>query len=107
MTKPVFIRKNNGPLQIVHDFRFTALNVRDDYSFLDTACHEEKLKYMKKRVDRLCEKGYGGIVLNVDHIDYLESEESFERVREVALYADFLLSCLGDACEKAVPANGG
>ena len=63
MTKPVFIRKNNGPLQIVHDFRFTALNVRDDYSFLDTACHEEKLKYMKKRVDRLCEKGYGGIVL--------------------------------------------
>ena len=87
MTKPVFIRKNNGPLQIVHDFRFTALNVRDDYSFLDTACHEEKLKYMKKRVDRLCEKGYGGIVLNVDHIDYLESEESFERVKEVALYA--------------------
>ena len=87
MTKPVFIRKNNGPLQIVHDFRFTALNVRDDYSFLDTACHEEKLKYMKKRVDRLCEKGYGGIILNVDHIDYLESEESFERVKEVALYA--------------------
>ena len=30
------------------------------------------------------EKGYGGIVLNVDHIDYLESDESFERVREIA-----------------------
>lgn len=41
MTKPVFSKKNNGPLQIVHDFRFTALNVSDDYSFLDTACHEE------------------------------------------------------------------
>ncbi len=90
MTKPVFTKKNNGPLQIVHDFRFTALNVSDDYSFLDTACHEEKLKYMKKRVDSLLKKGYGGIVLNVDHRDYLESQESFERVREIALYAKSL-----------------
>ena len=40
MTKPIFKDKNNGPLQIVHDFRFTALNVKDDYSFLDTASHE-------------------------------------------------------------------
>lgn len=87
MTKPVFTKKNNGPLQMVHDFRFTALNVKDDYSFLDRASNEEKLSHMKKRVDSLYEKGYGGIVLNVDHIDYLESKESFERVRKIALYA--------------------
>ena len=87
MTKPVFQNKNKGPLQIVHDFRFTALNVKDDYSFLDTASHEEKLSHTKKRVDSLCEKGYGGIVMNVDHIDYLKSKESFERVKEIALYA--------------------
>ena len=87
MTKPVFTNKSKGPLQIVHDFRFTALNVKDDYSFLDTASHEEKLSHMKNRVDSLCEKGYGGIVMNVDHIDYLKSSDSFERVREIALYA--------------------
>ena len=85
--KPTFTKKPCGPLQIVHDFRFTALNVKDDYSFLDTASHEEKLTHMKARVDSLCDKGYGGIVLNVDHIEYLEREDSFERVREIALYA--------------------
>ena len=87
MSKPMFKMKKCGPLQIVHDFRFTALNVKDDYSFLDKSSHEEKLVHMKKRVDSLYNKGYGGIVLNVDHIDYLESDESFERVREIALYA--------------------
>ena len=87
MANPVFTKKSNGPLQIVHDFRFTALNVKDDYSFLDTATHEEKLCHMKKRVDSLYEKGYGGIVMNVDHINYLSSPDSFERVREIALYA--------------------
>ena len=90
MTKPVFVNKNKGPLQIVHDFRFTALNVKDDYSFLDTASHEEKLAHMKQRVKKLYDNGHGGIVLNVDHIDYLENEESFERVKQVAEYAKSL-----------------
>ena len=87
MTKPTFSPKPNGPLQIVHDFRFTALNVKDDYSFLDTASHKKKLAHMKKRVDSLFEKGYGGIVMNVDHIGYLSKPDSFQRVREIALYA--------------------
>lgn len=87
MTKPIFKNKNKGPLQIVHDFRFTALNVKDNYSFLDTASHEEKLSHMKNRVDSLYEKGYGGIVMNVDHIEYLSRPDSFERVKEIALYA--------------------
>ena len=90
MTKPTFTNKNKGPLQIVHDFRFTALNVKDDYSFLDTSSHSEKLSHMKKRVDSLFEKGYGGIVMNVDHIDYLSREDSFDRVKEIALYAKSL-----------------
>ena len=49
--------------------------------------HDEKLSHMKKRVDSLYEKGYGGIVMNVDHINYLSTPESFERVKEIALYA--------------------
>ena len=53
--KPIFEKQNKGPLQIVHDFRFTALNVKDDYSFLDTASHLEKLCHMKKRVYDLYE----------------------------------------------------
>lgn len=87
MSKPVFTNEKAGPLQIVHDFRFTALNVKDDYSFLDTATHEEKLSHMRERVTRLHNLGYGGIVLNVDHIDYLESEQSFNRVKEISLFA--------------------
>lgn len=87
MSKPVFSDRREGPLQIVHDFHFTALNVKDDYSCLLTASHEEKLAAMKKRVDSLARKGYGGVVLNVDHADYFENERSFERVREIALYA--------------------
>lgn len=87
MKKPFFEKQNTGLLQIVHDFRFTALNVKDDYSFLDRAGHTEKLCYMKKRVDDLSDKGYGGIVMNVDHIGYLNDKESFDRVKEIALYA--------------------
>ena len=73
--------KNNGLIQIVHDFRFTALNVEDDYSFLDTASHEDKLSHMMERVKKLYDNGYSGICLNVDYINYLKNEESFIRVK--------------------------
>ena len=90
MSKPTFTKKSKGVLQIVHDFRFTALNVKKDYSFLDTMSHEEKLAHMKERVRKLKENGYDGIVLNVDHRDYLESDDSFTRVKEIALFAKSL-----------------
>ena len=45
---PVKKGKKYGSLQIVHDFRFVALNVADDYSFLDNLSHEEKLEHIKK-----------------------------------------------------------
>ncbi len=92
MEKPAFNKphKKNGLLQIVHDFSFTALNVKDDYSFLDTASHEEKLVHMKERVKKLYDNGYGGICLNVDYTDYLKSEESFLRVKEITQYAKSL-----------------
>ena len=61
MSKPMFKMKKCGPLQIVHDFRFTALNVKDDYSFLDKSSHEEKLAHMKMRVDSLCNPIVGGV----------------------------------------------
>lgn len=76
-----------GPLQIVHDFHFVSINVKDDYSFIFDMSHEEKIEYMKGRVKRLFDRGYGGVVLNVDFKNYLDDEESFTRVNEIAHYA--------------------
>lgn len=86
------IRKNNintlyGPLQIVHDFKFTALNVKDNYSVLDSLGHDEKLAYIKSRIDRLQRLGYGGVVMNVDYTDYLKNPSAFVLFFECAEYA--------------------
>ena len=77
----------NGPLQIVHDFKFVALNVKDDYSLLDTLDHDGKLTYIKSRIDRLCRRGYGGVVMNVDYKNYLKEPSAFELFFECARYA--------------------
>ena len=45
--------RSHGPLQIVHDFQFVALNVRDDYSMLDGMEYEQKRIEIQKRIDRL------------------------------------------------------
>lgn len=84
------IRKNNariyGPLQIVHDFKFVALNVKDDYSIFDTLDYAGKLAYVKTRIDKLSRMGYGGVVMNVDYKDYLKNPEAFELFFEAARY---------------------
>ena len=79
--------KAYGPLQIVHDFKFTALNVKDDYSLLDTMDFDKKLDYIKSRLDRLKELGYGGAVMNVDYNDYLRKPEAFDLFFACAEYA--------------------
>ena len=76
-----------GPLQIVHDFKFTALNVKDDYSILDALDREGKLDHIKSRIDRLKRLGYGGVVMNVDYKGYLRNPDDFEIFFECARYA--------------------
>ena len=78
---------NHGPLQIVHDFAFTALNVKDDYSVLDRADYYGKIEHIKSRIDRLCRMGYGGVVMNVDYKEYLQKPEALELFFESAKYA--------------------
>ena len=80
-------RRAHGPLQIVHDFKFTALNVKEDYSFISSLAYKEKAEYMKKRIDRLHALGYGGVVMNVDYEGYLRSPEAFKLFSECARHA--------------------
>ena len=79
-----------GPLQIVHDFKFTALNVKDDYSVINTLDHSGKLEHMKSRIDRLSSLGYGGVVMNVDYKGYLKNPDAFVLFFECAEYAKSL-----------------
>ena len=79
--------KKFGPIQILHDFQFVALNVPDDYSHVRDMNENEKLEYMTKRLETLCERGYGGVVLNVDFENYLLNDDSFillDKVIDVA-----------------------
>ncbi len=80
----------HGPLQIVHDFKFVALNVKDDYSIIDTLNHTEKVEYIKSRIDRLFALGYGGLVMNVDYRGYLRDPNDFALFFECAKYAKSL-----------------
>ena len=77
----------HGPLQIVHDFKFVALNVKDDYSVLDRFDRDGKIAYIKERLDRLCALGYGGVVMNVDYTDYMRVPEAFDIFFDAAAYA--------------------
>ena len=76
-----------GSLQIVHDFKFTALNVKDDYSIIDSLDYEGKVENIKQRLDRLHRLGYGGVVMNVDYREYLERSDAFDLFFECAKYA--------------------
>ena len=68
----------NGPLQIVHDFRFVALNLKDEYKWLEDADPEQKLAHITWRMERLKARGYGGIVLNVGFKHYMEDEAAWQ-----------------------------
>lgn len=76
-----------GPLQIVHDFKFVALNLNDDYSVIDTLDYDGKLDYIKTRVDALCDRGYGGIVMNTDYKNYLSDDNALMLAAKIAEYA--------------------
>ncbi|MBR5449426.1 MAG: hypothetical protein IKV43_05485 [Clostridia bacterium] len=77
----------HGPLQIVHDFKFVALNVKDDYSVLDGLDRDGKVAYIKGRLDRLRALGYGGVVMNIDYTDYMRVPEAFDIFFDAAAYA--------------------
>ncbi len=78
--------RRNGPLQIVHDFQFVALNVHDNYTSLDGMPFAEKLAACKARVDALADRYYGGIVLNVDFKNYLCDRASFALLAQLIPY---------------------
>ena len=77
----------HGPIQIVHDFKFTALNVKDDYSFVNNMTTDERIAYFKARLDRLRSLGYGGVVMNVDYRNYLCDSDAYRIFASVAEYA--------------------
>ncbi len=79
-----------GPLQIVHDFQFVALNVKDDYSPLAAMSPAEKADAICKRIDTLHARNYGGIVLNVDYENYLRREETYVWLEKAMVHAKSL-----------------
>ena len=70
-----------GPLQIVHDFQFVALNLKSDlYTFPPEMSQEKRREHVKYRVDRLHDRGYAGIVISVDNKNYLEDEDALKLI---------------------------
>ena len=96
----------HGPLQIVHDFKFVALNVKDDYSILDTLDYSGKVEYIKSRIDRLYNLGYGGLVMNVDYRGYLRDPGDFSLFFECAKYAKSLGMRIWIYDEQYYPSGG-
>ena len=77
-------KREKGPLQIVHDFEFVALNLPEDYKKIKAMKGEEKLAYMEKRLVSLCNRGYGGVVLNTDFKNYLCDEGELDIICRAA-----------------------
>ena len=70
-----------GPLQIVHDFQFVALNLKPDlYTFPTDMSREDRKKHVAFRISRLHDRGYAGIVISVDNRHYLEDEDALELI---------------------------
>ena len=77
-------KREKGPLQIVHDFEFVALNLPDDYKKIKAMKGEEKLAYMEQRLVSLRNRGYGGVVLNTDFKNYLRDEGELDIICRAA-----------------------
>ncbi len=73
--------KNYGPLQLVHDFNFAAINVPYDYSKYEKMSDAERRSHIEARIKRLADLGYSGIVINAEYKNYLENNSAMERVR--------------------------
>ena len=75
-------------LQIVHDFQFVALNLKDDvYEFTPEDSDDVRRAHIRFRLDRLKERGYAGVVMSVDNLHYLEDEEALQRMAWAIDYA--------------------
>ena len=69
-----------GPLQIVHDFQFVALNLTEDFNWPSDATENDKIEHIRWRLQRLADRGYGGIVLNVAFRNYLQDKAAWARL---------------------------
>lgn len=79
---------SRAPLQIVHDFEFVALNLKSDLYLAALEGDDQKRReHIKFRLDRLKKRGYAGVVMSVDNLDYLEDEEALERMAWAIDYA--------------------
>ena len=78
-------------LQVVHDFQFVALNLDQKlYEFSPEDSDEKRREHIKFRLDRLKARGYAGVVMSVDNLNYLQDEEALERMAWAIDYADSL-----------------
>ena len=78
-------------LQVVHDFQFVALNLDQKlYEFSEKDSDEKRREHIKFRLDRMKERGYAGVVMSVDNLNYLQDEEALERMAWAIDYADSL-----------------
>lgn len=69
-----------GPLQIVHDFQFVALNLPGDFDWTEQTTQDEKVSHIRWRLERLSRRGYSGVVINVAFQDYMENSAAWERL---------------------------
>ena len=67
------------PLQIVHDFRFTPIGMKEPNGWPEGADEAAKRACVAARLARLKALGFGGVVINVDFDRYLEDEAAWER----------------------------
>lgn len=82
------VNRHFGPIQIVHDFQFVALNLKADlYEFGPDMDENARRAHIKARLDRLKERGYAGIVISVDNRNYLQDEAALERMAWTVDYA--------------------
>ena len=77
-----------GPIQIVHDFQFVALNLDSEmYTFPPEMGADKRREHIARRIERLKERGYAGLVLSVDNKNYLEDETALEQMAWAIDYA--------------------
>ena len=67
------------PLQIVHDFCFTPIGMKQMNGWDEQASEAEKRRYITSRLSRLKSLGFGGVVINVAFDQYMEDETAWDR----------------------------
>ncbi len=69
--------KTYSALQIIHDFDFLHWNTKDYFGDMSSMNDVEKQEHIRKRLEDLAQKGFGGVVLNVAFENYLEDQKAW------------------------------